>query len=176
LRVSQAPSAVTDPISTFGGSWSNSSGGIGAAPIWLPVMSMARKPAHRRIEAERQRAAALERFVIGRPVSGLVNRECRLAHASQLPGWFHEMNPQNRHSRNKATAMGQLISRPNREQTGVNLPERFATITGQRVTIRQIACGLVGPEELGISSGINRLRWRHVDSLPLKTLAKILVW
>ncbi|MET4102385.1 alkane 1-monooxygenase [Roseovarius sp. MBR-78] len=35
---------------------------------------------------------------------------------------------------------------------------------------------LVGPEGLSISSGINRLRWRHVYSLPLKTLAKIPVW
>ena len=51
-------------------------------------------PAHLRIEPDRQRAAALERFVVGRPVPGLVGGGGDgSAHASQLPRWIHEMNP-----------------------------------------------------------------------------------
>jgi EPS-associated MarR family transcriptional regulator len=42
---------------------------------------------------DRQRASALERFVIGWPISGLVGWRGRSAHASQLPRWIHEMNP-----------------------------------------------------------------------------------
>jgi len=37
-------------------------------------------PGHRRIEPDRQRATAVQRFVIGRPVPGLVARGCRSAH------------------------------------------------------------------------------------------------
>lgn len=36
---------------------------------------------------------ALERFVVGRPVPGLVGRWCGSAHAAQPPRWTHEMNP-----------------------------------------------------------------------------------
>ena len=50
-------------------------------------------PRHGGIEPDRQRAAALERFVIGGPVPGLVGGGCRSAHAAQLPRWIHEMNP-----------------------------------------------------------------------------------
>ncbi len=57
------------------------------------------KPALRRLLAiayqptDRQRPTALERFIIGRPVRGLVSRVYVSAHASQLPCWIHEMNP-----------------------------------------------------------------------------------
>src|SRR5690606_4729179 len=50
-------------------------------------------PAHLGIEPDRQRAAALERFIVGWPVPGPVGRGCRSAHVSQLPRWIHEMNP-----------------------------------------------------------------------------------
>ena len=49
------------------------------------------KPALRRLQAiayrpmDRQRAAALERIIMARPVPGLVGRGCRSAHAVQLP-------------------------------------------------------------------------------------------
>ena len=42
---------------------------------------------------DRQRAAALQRFVIGGPVPGLVGRGRWSAHAVQLPRRIHEMNP-----------------------------------------------------------------------------------
>ena len=45
------------------------------------------------IEPDRQRAPALQRLVVGRPVPGLVGWECRSAHAPQLPRWIHGMNP-----------------------------------------------------------------------------------
>ena len=50
-------------------------------------------PAHLWVEPDRQRASALERFIIGWPVFGLVGRGRRSAHATQLPCWIHEMNP-----------------------------------------------------------------------------------
>jgi len=50
-------------------------------------------PAHLGVEPDRQRAPALERFVIGRPIRGLVGRGCRSAHPSQLPCWIRKMNP-----------------------------------------------------------------------------------
>ena len=50
-------------------------------------------PGHGGIEPDRQQAAALERFVIGGPVPGLVGGGCGSAHAAQLPRWIHEMNP-----------------------------------------------------------------------------------
>ncbi len=50
-------------------------------------------PGHLGIEPDRQRAAALERFVVGRPVPGLVGGECGSALAAQLPPWIHDMNP-----------------------------------------------------------------------------------
>ena len=50
-------------------------------------------PTHLGVKPDRQRAAALERFVKGWPVPGLVSRWCRSAHACQLPRWIHEMNP-----------------------------------------------------------------------------------
>ena len=50
-------------------------------------------PAHLGVEPDRQRAPALERFIVGWPVPGLVGRGCGSAHASQLPRWIHEMNP-----------------------------------------------------------------------------------
>lgn len=50
-------------------------------------------PAHHRIEPYHHRATALERFIISRPVPGLVGRGCRSADASQPPRWMHDMNP-----------------------------------------------------------------------------------
>ena len=50
-------------------------------------------PAHCRVKPDCQRAAALERFIVARPVPGLVGRWCRSAHADQLPRWIHKMNP-----------------------------------------------------------------------------------
>ena len=50
-------------------------------------------PVHLGVEPDRQRAAALERFVIGWPVPGRVGRWCRSAHPCQLPRWIHKMNP-----------------------------------------------------------------------------------
>jgi hypothetical protein len=50
-------------------------------------------PGHGGIEPDRQRAAALERLALGRPVPSLVGGARRSAHAAQLPRWIHEMNP-----------------------------------------------------------------------------------
>ena len=50
-------------------------------------------PGHGGIKPDRQRAAALERFVIGWPVAGLVGGGCRSAHAPQLSCWNLDMNP-----------------------------------------------------------------------------------
>ena len=50
-------------------------------------------PGHLGIEPDRQRAVPLERFVVGRPVPGLVDGGCGSAHVLQLPRWIHEMNP-----------------------------------------------------------------------------------
>ncbi len=44
-------------------------------------------------DTDRQRAAALERFIIGGPVPGLVAGGCGSAQAAQQPRWIHEMNP-----------------------------------------------------------------------------------
>src|SRR5690606_30116257 len=49
-------------------------------------------PGHLGVKPDRQRAPALERFIVGWPVPGLVIRGCVSAHASQLPHWIHEMN------------------------------------------------------------------------------------
>lgn len=45
-----------------------------------------------RFEPDCQRALALERFVIGRPDPGPVDRGCGPAHADQLTCWIDEMN------------------------------------------------------------------------------------
>ena len=50
-------------------------------------------PGHGGIKPDRQRAAALERFIVGGPVPGLVGWGCGSAHAAQLPHWIQEMNP-----------------------------------------------------------------------------------
>ena len=50
-------------------------------------------PACLGIEPYRQRATALERFIVGRPVLGLVGWGCGAAHSIQLPRWIQEMNP-----------------------------------------------------------------------------------
>lgn len=50
-------------------------------------------PGHRGIEPDRQRASALQRLVVARPVPGLVGRGCRSAHGLQLSRWIHDMNP-----------------------------------------------------------------------------------
>lgn len=42
LTLSQAPSAVTEPICSCAGIWFRSSGNIGASPIWCPLFSTAR--------------------------------------------------------------------------------------------------------------------------------------
>jgi hypothetical protein len=53
------------------------------------------KPALRRLQTiaylptDRQRATALQRFVIGGPVSGLVGGGCGSAHELQLSHWIH---------------------------------------------------------------------------------------
>ena len=67
----------------------------GVAVALLAATSACRRaiPAHLRTEPDRQRATALERFVIGRPVPRPVDRGCRSAHVSQLPYWINEMNP-----------------------------------------------------------------------------------
>lgn len=67
----------------------------GIAILRLPTSLAGRRrhPDHVRIEPDRKGAALLERFVVGRPVLGLVARRDGSAHASQLPRWIHEMNP-----------------------------------------------------------------------------------
>jgi len=50
-------------------------------------------PDHGGIKPDRQRAAALERFVVGGSVPGLVGGACGSAHALQLPHWIHKVNP-----------------------------------------------------------------------------------
>ena len=50
-------------------------------------------PGHGGIEPDRQRAPALQRLVVGRPVPGLVRRGCGSAHTPQLSRWIHDMNP-----------------------------------------------------------------------------------
>ena len=50
-------------------------------------------PDHLGVEPDRQRTTALQRFIIGGPVPGLVGGGCRSAHAPQLPRWIHKMNP-----------------------------------------------------------------------------------
>lgn len=50
-------------------------------------------PGHGWVKPDRQRAAALERFVVAGPVPGLVGRGCRSAHGLQLSRWIHDMNP-----------------------------------------------------------------------------------
>ena len=52
-----------------------------------------------------QRPTALERFVIGGPIPGLVAGGSGSAHGLQLPHWFHEVNP-SRYLCNKATKNG----------------------------------------------------------------------
>ena len=42
-------------------------------------------PDHGGIEPDRQRATALQRFIVGRPVPGLASGACRSADAVQLP-------------------------------------------------------------------------------------------
>jgi len=67
----------------------------GIAVVGLPPAFAGRRgfPGHRGVEPDGQRATALQRFVIGGPVPGLVGRGCWSAHAAQLPRWIHEMNP-----------------------------------------------------------------------------------
>src|SRR6056297_2303711 len=67
----------------------------GIAILWLPASLAGGRwhPDHVRIEPDRQGAALLQRFVVGRPVPGLVARRDGSAHAGQLPRWIHEMNP-----------------------------------------------------------------------------------
>jgi len=49
-------------------------------------------PAYLGIEPGRRRTPALDRFIVGRPVPGLVGRRCGSAHANQLPRWTFVMN------------------------------------------------------------------------------------
>ena len=67
----------------------------GIAVIRLSAAIAGRRgfPGHRGIEPDRQRATALERFVIGGPVPSLVGGRGRSAHAAQLPHWIYKMNP-----------------------------------------------------------------------------------
>ena len=75
----------------------------GVAILRLPASPASRRrhPDHVRIEPDRQGATLLQRFVVGRPVLGLVARRYGAAHAPQLPRWIHQMNP-SRPLRNKA--------------------------------------------------------------------------
>src|SRR6056297_3127899 len=50
-------------------------------------------PAHLGVEPDRQRATALERFIVGPPVPGPAGWGCGSVHASQLPRWIHDMSP-----------------------------------------------------------------------------------
>jgi len=50
-------------------------------------------PAHPGAKSGRQRARALERLVIFRPVRGLVGRSARAADDIELPCWIHKMDP-----------------------------------------------------------------------------------
>jgi hypothetical protein len=69
-----------------------------ACRLGLPVHCRV-EPALRRLRAiayrpmDRQPAAALERFIVGRPGPDPAGRGCGSAHASQLPRWIHEMTP-----------------------------------------------------------------------------------
>src|SRR5690606_22362645 len=75
-------------------------------------------PAHLGIEPDRQRAAALERFIVGWPVPGPVGRGCRSAHVSQLPRWIHEMNP-TRDLCNRAVPIRNLVTQPFKNWRGM---------------------------------------------------------
>lgn len=50
-------------------------------------------PVYLRAEPDRQRATALERFIVGRRVGDFVDRECRSAQTTQRSRWIHEMKP-----------------------------------------------------------------------------------
>ncbi len=65
------------------------------AVLGLPATSASWRglPGHGGIEPDRQRTAALERFIVGRPVPGLVGGGFGSAHTAQLPHWIHELNP-----------------------------------------------------------------------------------
>jgi hypothetical protein len=49
-------------------------------------------PADNAVEPDHQRAPALKRFTMGRPVPDPVGRGSGSAHADQIPRWIHEMN------------------------------------------------------------------------------------
>ena len=67
-------------------------GGIAVALLAATPACRRGIPAHLGIEPDSQRAAALERFIVGRPVPGLVGWGCGSAHASQLPLWIQNIN------------------------------------------------------------------------------------
>ena len=68
-------------------------GGIAVGLLSATFATRCSIPDHLWVKPDRQRPTALERFIIGRPVRGLVSRVYVSAHASQLPCWIHEMNP-----------------------------------------------------------------------------------
>ena len=68
-------------------------GGIAVALLAATPACRRGRPVHLGVEPDRQRATALERFIVGWPVPGLVGQGGRSAHAPQLPRWIHEMNP-----------------------------------------------------------------------------------
>jgi len=73
------------------------------------------------VDQQVQRAAALERLVVGGPVPGLVGRGCRSAHAFQLPRWIHKMNP-SRGLCNRAGGKGKIhAGYRHRQQTQTEL-------------------------------------------------------
>ena len=51
------------------------------------------RPSHLGVEPDRQRAPALARLVVSRPVPGLVGRCVLSAHPLPLLRWSHKMNP-----------------------------------------------------------------------------------
>src|SRR6056297_953708 len=68
-------------------------GGVAVALLAATLACRRGLPAHLGVEPDCQRAPALERFIVGWPVPGLVGRGCRSAHGAQLPRWIHKMNP-----------------------------------------------------------------------------------
>ena len=95
-------------------------------------------PAHLGVKPDRQRAPALECFIVGWPVPGLVGRGYGSAHASQLPPWIREMNP-SRDLCNRAITKGQLC------------PELPFDVIATKVHLKPITDTHVGGSKAGLS-------------------------
>lgn len=68
-------------------------GGIAVVGLAATFTGRSSLPGHGGIKPDCERAAALERFVIGWPVPGLKGEGDGSAHSLQLPHWIHKMNP-----------------------------------------------------------------------------------